>query len=47
MIAWNVYLNGELIDTVFDTAKDAETVKKSLINHDGYDYRIIVRKARK
>ena len=24
-----------------------ETVKKSLINHDGYDSRIIVRKARK
>lgn len=47
MIAWNVYLNGKLIDTVFDRETDANEVKKSLINHDGYDHRIIVRKARK
>ena len=46
MIAWNVYLNGKLIDTVFDMEKDANEVKRSLVNHDGYDSRIVVRKAR-
>lgn len=46
-IAWNVYLNGRLIDTVFCTnACDAEYVRTSLINHDGYDARIIVRRAK-
>lgn len=47
MIAWNVYLNGRLIDTVFATGYDAEEMRKSLIDHDGYDSRIIVRKAQK
>ncbi len=36
--AWDVYLNGELIDTVFyDRDCDADYVKRGLINHDGYD----------
>ena len=44
---WNVYLNGRLIDTVFyDDTCDAEYVRTSLINHDGYDSQIIVRKAK-
>lgn len=46
-IAWNVYLGTRLIDTVFYTTDcDADYVRRSLIDHDGYDYRIIVRKAR-
>ena len=46
MTAWNVYLDGKLIDTVFATGYDAEEMRRSLINHDGYDARIVVRKAR-
>jgi hypothetical protein len=49
MLAFNVWLNGKLIDTVFygsmDGMKIADKVvdvKKSLINHDGYDPAIIV-----
>lgn len=45
--AWNVYLNGKLIDTVFWVpSADADEVKRSLINHDGYDSGIVVRKQR-
>jgi len=44
--AFNVYLpNRGLIDTVFYSAGDritCEEVRKSLINHDGYDNRIFV-----
>ncbi len=48
MIAYDVYLNSKLIDTVFfDQSCDIEYVKNSLINHDGYDYRIIVKKVKK
>ena len=49
MKAYNVYLNGRKIDTVFygDAVKvTAADVKRSLIDHDGYDPRIIVNKAR-
>lgn len=46
-VAWDVYLNGRLIDTVFyDSNCDKEYVRTSLINHDGYDSNIIVRKSR-
>lgn len=52
MNAWDVYLpqaNGrnKHIDTVFYDAsyKDADEVKRSLVNHDGYPPNIIVRKA--
>lgn len=50
MIAWNVYVDRAypdwLIDTVFYTSDcDAEYVRNSLINHDGYPANIIVRKA--
>lgn len=47
MKAFNVYLNGKLIDTVFYAGTDsADDVKKSLIDHEGYDFRIIVKKVR-
>lgn len=40
---WKVYLNYELIDTVwFTVACNQEYVKNSLINHDGFDPRIEV-----
>lgn len=50
MQAFNVYLNGKLIDTVFysDSAKvDIDEVKRSLVNHDGYNPAIVVRKEKK
>ena len=46
MRAFNVYLKGKKIDTVFysESAKvDRDEVKMSLINHDGYDSSIAVR----
>ena len=47
MNAWNVYLNGRLIDTVwYNSDCDAEYIRNGLIGHDGYNPRIIVRKAR-
>jgi hypothetical protein len=47
MTKWNVYLNNRIIDTVFYTSScEADYIKNSLISHDGYDCRIIVRKAR-
>ncbi len=49
--AWDVYLNNKLIDTVFYDAKcdggatvTADDVRRSLIDHDGYDARIVVQK---
>ena len=54
MTAYNVYLGKKKIDTVFWNDKcdggapiTAEDVKKSLIEHDGYNPRIEVRKERK
>ena len=45
--AWNVYLNGKMIDTVFyDSNCSAEYVRRGLIEHDGYNLAIIVRRAR-
>lgn len=44
--AWDIYLNGKLIDTVFyDNDCDEWYVRDGLVNHDGYDSRIIVKKA--
>ena len=46
--AYNVYLGTKLIDTVFQSGKsDADEVRRSLIDHDGYDHRIRVVKARR
>jgi hypothetical protein len=41
--AYTVYLNGRHIDTVWFTGYTIEEVRRSLIDHDGYDARIIVR----
>ena len=42
---WNVYLNGELIDTVFfDATCDESYVLRALIDHDGYDPNIKVKR---
>jgi hypothetical protein len=47
MQAWDVYLFGKCIDTVFfDDDCKSDYVKDSLINHDGYDASIVIRKAR-
>lgn len=46
MIFWDVYLNGRLIDSApYVESCDAEYVRDSLINHDGYDSRIVVRRS--
>jgi hypothetical protein len=43
--AWNVYLNGKCIDTVFyDPDCDRDDVRTGLIEHDGYDPAIVVQK---
>lgn len=39
---YHVYLGGKKIDTVFFTGYTADEVRKSLINHDGYDPAITV-----
>lgn len=45
--AYNVYLNGKLIETVFYSEGFlAEDIRKALISHDGYDSNITVRKQR-
>ena len=44
---WNIYLDGKKIDSVFyQDGMEAWEVKDGLINHDGYDERIKVVKAR-
>lgn len=41
--AWDVYLEGKHIDTIFYTTPvTAQEVLRSLIDHDGYDSRITV-----
>jgi hypothetical protein len=43
MKAFNVYLNGKKIDTVFASDRDtAADVKQSLVDHDGYNPNIRV-----
>ena len=45
MTAWDVYLNGKIINTVFyDKKCDKQYVKDGLINHDGYPPNIKVKK---
>ncbi len=44
-IGWNVYRKGRLIDIVFfDADCDADYVRRSLIDHDGYPPDIVVRR---
>jgi hypothetical protein len=45
--AYNVYLHGKLVDTVFATGYNVISMRLSLIHHDGYDPKIVVKKARK
>jgi hypothetical protein len=48
-IAFDVILNGRVIDTVFYSPSanvDADEVKRSLINHDGYHPSIDVVRAK-
>lgn len=48
MKTWNVYVNGELYDTVFFQAEfTAAEVKRSLIVYDNYPFNIIVKAERK
>jgi hypothetical protein len=43
--AWVVTLNGEQVEVVYMADDmDADAVKRSLVNHDGYDSRITVKK---
>jgi len=45
MKAWKITLNGQMVDMVFyDDDIKKEDVKKSLIDHDGYDPRINIRR---
>jgi hypothetical protein len=44
-IAWDVFLDGKLIDTVFSDETDAAAMKKSLVDHDNYDSNIEVKVA--
>lgn len=45
MQGWDVFLNGKNIDTVFFMKDcDKDYVLRALIDHDGYDPRITVRK---
>ena len=46
-MSWDVYLRGHWIDRVwFLDICDAEYVRTSLINHDGYNSEITVRKGK-
>jgi hypothetical protein len=46
--AYNVYLGTKHIDTVFQSGtSSADEVRRALIDHDGYDHRIRVTKARR
>jgi hypothetical protein len=42
LICFNVYLDKKCIDSVWFKNMTCEEVKKSLIEHDGYDSRIVV-----
>ena len=44
MNAYTVTLHGKFFDVVFDMDTDPKEVKRSLINHDGYDPNINVRR---
>jgi hypothetical protein len=45
MQEWNVYLGGDLIDTVwYNDQFDSEYVYMTLVEHDGYHTDIVVEK---
>lgn len=42
---WDVYLHGRKIDSVpYDADCDADYVRRGLIEHDGYDPAIVVKR---
>lgn len=43
--AYEVYLNGKHIDTVWMTGYTVEEVKKSLVDHDSYNPNIVVKES--
>ncbi len=43
MQAFDVFLNGKLIDTIFATGYTVEEMRRSLIDHDNYHVGIVVR----
>lgn len=44
---YDIYLNGKIIDTISYMIRITnKEVKKSLVNHDGYDSNIVIRKRR-
>ena len=46
-MAWDVILNGKVVDTVWYTKDcDADYVRRSLIDHDGYNPNITVRRSK-
>ena len=46
-MAWDVILNGKVVDTVWYTKDcDADYVRRSLVDHDGYDTNITVRRSK-
>lgn len=48
MKGWDVFLGSKLIDTVFFTKDcDEDYVRRSLVEHDGYDQRIRVKHNRR
>ena len=47
MTGWNVYLNGKWVNKVFFVETETkEQILKSLINHDGFDSSIAIKKER-
>ena len=46
MNAFDVYINSEWVNRVFDSETDPNEVKRSLINHDGYCLSIEVKPAK-
>lgn len=47
MQGWDVIVGGRVVNTAFyDSDMDAETVRRSLIDHDGYDEGITIRQAK-
>lgn len=48
MKGWDVFMGSKLIDTVYFTIScDEDYVRRSLIDHDGYDRRIRIRPTRR
>jgi hypothetical protein len=45
MVKWNVFEGRKHVDSVFyDPSMGADEVRRSLVNHDGYDPGIVVKR---